>query len=80
MEILQQAAESYAKSDLAAMKGQMAAELGVDPDQLIVFSATDGDDRMEIYGAEDGGITIYLNGEEHTFTAEEAKYLIINVL
>ena len=78
VEVLEQAAESYAKSDLAAMKGQLAEQLGVSADQLIVLSGTNGDDDIWIDHDEEGGLTVTINGEEHYYTAEQAKYLLID--
>lgn len=77
-DIVDAAADSFAKSDLASMKAERAAQLGVSPDQLIVLSGTDGDDDIEIEEGENGGLCIYINGKEYNFTAEEAKYLIID--
>ena len=77
-EILAKAAESMGNSDLAAMKAQVAAKMGVSPDQLTVISATEGDDYIYVQPGEDGGISVNINGEVVNYTAEEAKYLIFD--
>ena len=76
--VVDKAADSFAKSDLAAMKADLAEKMGVSPDQLIVLSGTGGDDDISIEEDESGGLCVFINGEEHNYTAEEAKYLIID--
>ena len=78
-DIVEAASESFAQSELAAMKADAAARLGVSPDQLIVLSGTDADDEIIIANSEDGGLRVTINGGEPVcYTAEEAKYLIID--
>lgn len=77
--VVEKARDPFAKSDLAAMKADLAARLGVSPDQLIVLSGTDADDEIIIANSEDGGLRVTINGGEPVcYTAEEAKYLIID--
>lgn len=78
VDVVDKAAESFAKSDLAAMKADLAGQLGVSPDQLIVLSGTDGDDNISIGRGENGGLCVTIGDKVYNYTAEEAKYLIID--
>ena len=76
--ILESASESFAKSDLAAMKAQAAMQLGVPPDQLIVLSGTNGQDDIRISNGDNGGLCVTIGDKVYNYTKEEAKYLIID--
>ncbi len=78
VKVMQEAAESMANSELAAMKAQVAAKMGVSPDQLIVLSGTEGEDDIHVKPGPDGGLIVNVNGQEIPYTAEEAKYLVID--
>ncbi len=77
-EILKAAKEALANSDLAAMKADLAIKLGVSPDQLIVLSGTDTDETINITNGDDGGLCVTVGDTVYNYTAEEAKYLIID--
>ncbi|MDO5297393.1 MAG: hypothetical protein Q4F00_12345 [bacterium] len=78
VEVLNEAAEAMANSDLLTMKAQLAAEKGVDVDKIIVLSAGDGNDDIQISNGPDGGLCVWVGNELHEFTAEEAQYLLID--
>lgn len=77
-EIANAAAESLQKSDLALMKSQMAAELGVSADELIVLSGSGADDNINVTVNDNGKIEVNIDGETRTYTQDEAKYLLID--
>ena len=77
-EIVNAAKEAFANSGLAAMKADLAMKLGVSADQLVVLFGTGKDDRIKITNGEEGGLCVLINGNEYSYSADDAKYLIID--
>ena len=77
-DVLDDAAVYLEKSDMYAMRVQLAAEQGVDPDQIVVLSGTDKNDNIEIYNGDDGGLCIVIGDQVLNYTKEQAQLLIID--
>ncbi|MBQ7567786.1 hypothetical protein IJT17_03175 [bacterium] len=66
-------------TSLDDMKNQMAYELGINPSDVIVVSGSrNGDEISVTSGGDDGSVVVNVNGTETTYTAEEAKRLLID--
>ncbi len=71
-------AEGEDVESLASFKKQVAEDYGLSEDDVIVVSGTNKDDAINISRDEDGSLTVDINGKSTTYTAEEARRLIID--
>ncbi len=74
-EKLTQEAKSY-KSEEEALNAAMDED-GID-EKTTNINGTDGNDTIDITINKDGSYTVVVNGEEHSYTAEEAQRLVVD--
>ena len=77
-DIIDDAASDLQRSELFAMRTELAAEKGVDPDQLIVFSGTEDGEWFYVHNTGDDNVRVVMGDKEYTYTQEQAQYLIID--
>ncbi len=70
--------ESEENADLAQLKQQMAEELGINEDSILVISCSGKDDKIDVTSKPNDSVVVSINGREYTYTAEEASRLIID--
>ncbi|MGM9999234.1 MAG: M91 family zinc metallopeptidase [Candidatus Bruticola sp.] len=66
-------------SDADILARRLVGKRG-DPSEVTILAATKNNDEITVSSAENGGITVDINGNKSSFTAAEAKKLVIDAL
>ena len=78
MDKLDAAEGALQRSELAAMKNDMAESLGINTEDIIVFQGTDSADDITVVPRADGSLYVCMGDKIEHYSAEEAKRLLID--